>query len=182
MKTFNELRKISVLEKTKKKGKFNYLSWAYAVDILLQEDANATWEFLPYQMFGETMMVFCTVLAFGRQRTAFLPVMNGTNQAITNPDASQVNKAMQRCLVKAIALHGIALYIYEGEDLPDEDEPEPIDISPIIAFVAEAHNLEDLRVKYVGAVRTVKNDQDALKQLEAVKDKRKAELMAEGQA
>lgn len=182
MKTFNELRKISVLEKTKKKGKFNYLSWAYAVDILLQEDKDANWEFKPHQMYGETMMVFCTVTAFGVSRTAFLPVMNGTNQAIANPDASQVNKAMQRCLVKAIALHGIALYIYEGEDLPDENEPEPIDISPIIAFVAEAHNLDDLRVKYVGAVRTVKNDQDALKQLEAVKDKRKAELMAEGQA
>lgn len=179
MKTFNELRKISVLEKMKKKGKFNYLSWAYAVDVLLQEDENANWEFLPYQMFGETMMVFCTVIAFGRQRTAFLPVMNGTNQAITNPDASQVNKAMQRCLVKAIALHGIALYIYEGEDLPDENEAEPVDISPIIAFIAEAHNLEDLRIKYVGAVKSVNNDKEALKQLEAIKDKRKAELMAQ---
>jgi len=179
MKTFNELRKISVLEKMKKKGKFNYLSWAYAVDVLLQEDKDANWEFKPHQMFGETMMVFCTVTAFGASRTAFLPVMNMSNQAIANPDAGQVNKAMQRCLVKAIALHGIALYIYEGEDLPEENEAEPLDISPIIAFIAEAHNLEDLKIKYVGAVKSVNNNKEALKQLEAVKDKRKAELTAQ---
>lgn len=176
MKTFNELRKISVLEKTKKKGKFNYLSWAYAVDVLLQEDKDANWEFKQPQMFGETMMVFCTVTAFGASRTAFLPVMNNQNQPVSNPDACIVNKAMQRCLVKAIALHGIALYIYEGEDLPEEDEAEPVDISPIIAFIAEAHNLEDLRVKYVGAVKTLNGDKQALKQLETAKDKRKAEL------
>lgn len=179
MKTFNELRKISVIEKMKKKGKFNYLSWAYAVDVLLQEDKDANWEFKPSQMFGETMMVFCTVTAFGVSRTAFLPVMNNQNQPVSNPDACIVNKAMQRCLVKAIALHGIGLYIYEGEDLPDEGEPEPIDLGPIIAFVAEAHNLEDLRVKYIGAVKSVQNNQDALKQLEAIKDKRKAELTAQ---
>lgn len=125
MKTFAELRKLSVIDKMKKKGRFNYLSWAYAVDVLLQEDKDANWEFKQPQMFGETMMVFCTVTAFGASRTAFLPVMNNNNQAIANPDANQVNKAMQRCLVKAIALHGIALYIFEGEDLPDEgDEPD----------------------------------------------------------
>lgn len=124
MKTFNELRKISVLDKMKKKGRFNYLSWAYAVDVLLQEDKDANWEFKAPQMFGETMMVFCTVTAFGASRTAFLPVMNNNNQPIANPDAGQVNKAMQRCLVKAIALHGIALYIFEGEDLPEEGEEQ----------------------------------------------------------
>lgn len=127
MKTFNELRKISVIDKMKKKGRFNYLSWAYAVDVLLQEDKDANWEFKAPQMFGETMMVFCTVTAFGASRTAFLPVMNNNNQPIANPDAGQVNKAMQRCLVKAIALHGIALYIFEGEDLPEEgDEVEDV--------------------------------------------------------
>jgi len=133
MKTFNELRKISVIDKMKKKGRFNYLSWAYAVDVLLQEDKDANWEFKAPQMFGETMMVFCTVTAFGASRTAFLPVMNNNNQAIANPDANQVNKAMQRCLVKAIALHGIALYIFEGEDLPEEgDEPDqPVQKSKI---------------------------------------------------
>jgi len=56
--------------------------------------------------------------------TAQLPVMNNHNKAMPNPDAFAVNTAMQRCLAKAIALHGLGLYIYAGEDLPDE-EPEP---------------------------------------------------------
>ena len=67
-------------------------------------------------------MVFCKVTAFGKSRTAQLPVMNFRNQAIQNPNAYQVNTAMQRCLAKAISLHGIGLYIYAGEDLPIADK------------------------------------------------------------
>ena len=67
-------------------------------------------------------MVFCKVTAFGKARTAQLPVMNYRNQAIQNPNAYEVNTAMQRCLAKAISLHGIGLYIYAGEDLPTLDE------------------------------------------------------------
>ena len=66
------------------------------------------------------MMVFCSVHAFGKSMTAQLPVMDHRNKAIPNPDAMAVNTAMQRCLAKAIALHGIGLYIYAGEDLPLE--------------------------------------------------------------
>jgi hypothetical protein len=57
--------------------------------------------------------------------TAQLPVMDYRNKAIPNPDAFAVNTAMQRCLAKAIALHGLGLYIYAGEDLPDEDKVQP---------------------------------------------------------
>ena len=122
---YSDLRKINVNPHTEKKGKLTYLSWAWAVHYLLEDDPYANWEYGEPKMFGETMMVFCTVTAFGASRTAFLPVMNNNNQAIANPDANQVNKAMQRCLVKAIALHGIALYIFEGEDIPEEgDEPD----------------------------------------------------------
>ena len=67
-------------------------------------------------------MVFCKVTAFGKSRTAQLPVMDFRNQAIANPNAYQVNTAMQRCLAKAISLHGIGLYIYAGEDLPTVDQ------------------------------------------------------------
>jgi hypothetical protein len=66
-------------------------------------------------------MVFCTVEAFGKKMTAQLPCLDFRNKAITNPDAMSVNTAMQRCLAKAIALHGLGLYIYTGEDLPQED-------------------------------------------------------------
>ena len=71
-------------------------------------------------------MVFCTVTAFGQARTMQLPVMDHRNRAIANPDAFAVNTAMQRCLVKAIAAHGLGLYLYAGEDLPamsGEEEP-----------------------------------------------------------
>jgi hypothetical protein len=67
-------------------------------------------------------MVFCTVEAFGKSRTAQLPVMDFRNKAIVNPDAMSVNTAMQRCLAKAIALHGLGLYIYAGEDMPEKAE------------------------------------------------------------
>lgn len=115
---YERLRSINVSERIEKKNGLSYLSWAFAVDSLLQADPTANWAYLPHVMYGETMMVYCTVIAFGKAMTAHLPVMNHKNQAIPNPNAFEVNTAMQRCLVKAIALHGIGLYIYAGEDLP----------------------------------------------------------------
>ena len=69
-------------------------------------------------------MVFCTLTAFGKAMTPQLPVMDHRNKAIANPDAFAVNTAMQRCLAKAIALHGLGLYIYAGEDLPLEESAD----------------------------------------------------------
>jgi hypothetical protein len=120
MTSYKELRSLSVNDKIEKKNGLSYLSWAFAVDTLLQADETATWEYLPDLTYGETVMVRCAVTAFGRTRTAQLPVMDHRNKAISNPDAFAVNTAMQRCLAKAIALHGIGLYIYAGEDLPAE--------------------------------------------------------------
>lgn len=122
MSKYNELRKIDVNEKIEKKNNLSYLSWAWAVDTLLQQDDKATWNYDEPKKFGETLMVFCSVTAFGKTMTAQLPVMDYRNKAIPNPDAFAVNTAMQRCLAKAIALHGIGLYIYAGEDLPQEED------------------------------------------------------------
>jgi len=119
---YADLRKIDVSKYVEKKNGLTYLSWAWAVDQLLLQDSTATWEYAEPKMFGHTMMVFCTVNAFGVSRTAQLPVMNHRNQAVENPDSFQVNTAMQRCLAKAIALHGLGLYIYNGEDLPPSEE------------------------------------------------------------
>ena len=118
---YAELRKINVNDHLEKKNGLSYLSWAWAVDQLLQLDAAASWEYKEPAKFGETLMVFCSVTAFGKTMTAQLPVMDFRNKAIINPDAMSVNTAMQRCLAKAIALHGIGLYIYAGEDVPEED-------------------------------------------------------------
>ena len=128
MSKFQELRKIDVSKHTEKKGKFTYLSWAWAVDTLLQRCESATWEYKePLTLPDGSMMVFCTVQAFNKEMTAQLPVLDFKNQAIKNPSAMQLNTAMQRALAKAISLHGIGLYIYQGEDLPEGDVLERIE-------------------------------------------------------
>lgn len=116
---------INVNDKTEKKSNLTYLSWAWAVDQLMRVDPHATWSYDEPKVYGGgTMMVFCTVTASGKSMTAQLPVMDHRNKPIPDPDAFQINTAMQRCLAKAIALHGLGLYIYAGEDLPYE-EPTP---------------------------------------------------------
>jgi hypothetical protein len=123
---YTELRKINVNEHIEKKNGLSYLSWAWAVDTLLQQDPSATWDYKEPKQFGDTLMVFCSVTAFGKIMTAQLPVLDYRNKAIINPDAMAVNTAMQRCLAKAIALHGIGLYIYSGEDIPESEKVEEI--------------------------------------------------------
>lgn len=131
MSNFKELSKINVNEHTEKKNGLTYLSWAWAVSQLLENDPAATWTYGEPIKFGDTLMVFCSVTAFGKTMTAQLPVIDFRNKAIPNPDAMAVNTAMQRCLAKAIALHGIGLYIYAGEDLPEEDKVQaPKKVTP----------------------------------------------------
>jgi hypothetical protein len=131
MSNFKELSKINVNQHTEKKNGLTYLSWAWAVSQLLEQDPTATWSYGEPVKFGDTLMVFCTVTAFGKSMTSQLPVIDFRNKAIPNPDAMAVNTAMQRCLAKAIALHGIGLYIYAGEDLPEEDKVQaPKKVTP----------------------------------------------------
>jgi hypothetical protein len=124
MSKYLELRNVDVSSKIEKKNNLSYLSWAWAVDTLLQHDPAATWSYGQPVSFGDTVMVFCTVTAFGKSMTAQLPVMDYRNKAIPNPDAFAVNTAMQRCLAKAIALHGLGLSLYVGEDLWDDVDTE----------------------------------------------------------
>jgi hypothetical protein len=124
---YKELRKIDVSKYTEKKNGLTYLSWAWAVDQLLLADPKAHWSYPEFQRWGNgTVMVFCTVVANDIARTAQLPVMDYRNKPIAEPDSFAVNTAMQRCLAKAIALHGIGLYIYNGEDLPPDTLEEPV--------------------------------------------------------
>jgi hypothetical protein len=157
---YSELRKVNVNEHIEKKNGLSYISWAWAVDQLLQLDNAATWSYGEPTKFGESLMVFCTVEAFGKKMTAQLPVMDYRNKAIPNPDAMSVNTAMQRCLAKAIALHGIGLYIYSGEDVPEEDvvkKPEAVtpNAGALDGISKEdmdiLHELAESFTKYVGA-------------------------------
>lgn len=128
---FLELAKINVNDKTEQKGggngkKFTYLSWAFAVEQMMKADPNANWEIHEPKYYGRQVMVSCTVTIFGKSIYMWLPVMNHANAPINDPSVADINKAQMRCLVKAIACHGLGLYIYAGEDLPSDDEPTPV--------------------------------------------------------
>lgn len=174
---YTKLRSLDVSKHIEKKGKLSYLSWCWAVDQLLQNDPMATWEYKEPVRFKDTVMVFCTVNAFGKSMTCQLPVMNHTNKAIANPDAFEVNTAMQRCLAKAIALHGIGLYIYAGEDLP-EAPPEPVfDLDSSLVAIREAESLDALKDVFVASMAKASPQQKAT--LTDAKDARKAQLTKE---
>lgn len=175
MKTFKELREINVNEFTEKKGNLTYLSWTWAVDTLLLNDPEATWEFPEPKIWNDTVMVFCNVTAMGKTMRMQLPVMDNRNNAIVNPDTRKISDATMRCLAKCIACFGIGLYIYAGEDLPNV-EPDAVDIEPMLAEIAAAKSMDELRDLFVAGVQKCGNNQVAKKSLEKVKDKRKAEL------
>jgi len=127
MSAFSVLSKIDVSEHTEKKGKFTYLSWAWAVKVLLEEFPKATWEVhtffengleTPYMRTEAGAFVQVTVSIDSVRRTQVHPVLDHMNKTVTEPNAFQINNSIQRCLAKAIALHGLGLYIYAGEDLP----------------------------------------------------------------
>src|SRR5512143_3322978 len=123
---YEKLASIDVSEHIEKKQNLSYLSWAWAVDQLLRADSTANWVYNePTRFPDDSLMVSCTVTAFNKPMTMHLPVMDYRNKAIKNPDAFAVNTAMMRCLVKCIALHGLGLYIYAGEDLPLSEEQAP---------------------------------------------------------
>ena len=122
---FVELSKINVSENIDKKGKFSFLSWTFAVNEAMKADPQTNWVFREPMTFPDgSMMVHCDVTMFGKTVYMFLPVMDNTNNAIKNPNAMAINKAMMRCLVKGIAVHGLGLYIYAGEDLPEEEKAQ----------------------------------------------------------
>jgi hypothetical protein len=120
---FEQLAAISVSGHIEKKNNMSYLSWAWAVDKLMRIDPQANWAFRDPMNFPDgSMMVHCDVTVFGKTMYMFLPVMDYRNKAIAKPNAFDINKAMMRCLVKGIAVHGLGLYIYAGEDLPEEEK------------------------------------------------------------
>jgi hypothetical protein len=161
---YTELRKINVNDYIERKNGLAYLSWSWAVDQLLQLDESASWEYAEPRLFGETMMVFCTVHAFGKSRTAQLPVMDFRNKAIHNPDAFSVNTAMQRCLAKAISLHGLGMYIYAGEDLPmvEMKESEPKEDKQEITKAKEIKAPKNSITPTAGAIEAFNTDEKEL--------------------
>ena len=129
--SFARLNQINVSHHIERKNNFAYLSWPFAVSQLRLADPAAFWEVrrfagLPYLRTEVGYFVEVAVTVEGITLSQIPPVLDGKNRPIPEPTAFDINTSIQRCLVKAIALHGLGLYIYAGEDLPNgEEQPKP---------------------------------------------------------
>jgi len=120
---FARFNAVNVSDHIEKKGGFSYLSWPFAVAQLRLADPTATWEVcrfsgLPFLVSEAGVFVEVAVTVQGVTLSQIHPVLDGRNRPLLAPTAFDINTSIQRCLVKAIALHGLGLYIYAGEDLP----------------------------------------------------------------
>ena len=144
---FSQLATINVNEHIERKGNFSYLSWPFAVAQLRQFDSTATWavqrfDGLPFLYTDAGVFVEVSVTVKEVTLSQIHPVLDSKNRPILAPTAFDINTSIQRCLVKAIALHGLGLYIYAGEDLPatsddakPEEKPEAAKVKPVAAAV-----------------------------------------------
>lgn len=129
MSVFENLSKINVNEHTEKKNGLTYLSWAWAWGELLKQYPDSTYTIYEnkdgwcYHTDGRTAWVKTGVTVEGKEYVEMLPVMDFKNRSIPVEQITSfdVNKAIQRSLTKAVARHGLGLYIYAGEDLPETD-------------------------------------------------------------
>lgn len=129
---FVELNNINVNGKTEKKNGLTYLSWAWAWGEVKKLHPDATYTIyenadgLFYHTDGKTCWVKTGVTVNDVEHIEYLPVMDFKNRSIPFDQVTSfdVNKAIQRSLTKAVARHGLGLYIYAGEDLPESEAPE----------------------------------------------------------
>jgi hypothetical protein len=174
----SDLLKINVNEHTEKKNNLTYLSWAWAWAEVLKIDPLATWEVFEFNgmpacfLHDTSAMVKTAVTIKGHTKTCWLPVMDHKNKAIKNPDAFAINTAIVRCLTKTISIHGLGLYIYAGEDLPEAGEPEPVRmpeniLADWLAYVDSATSVGDLKNKAAEAEEAAAADPDALAKIRA---------------
>lgn len=170
----NELLSINVNDHTEKKGQLTYLSWAWAWAEVLKFDPLATWVVhnygpegsqQPCMWVGDTAMVHTSVTVNGLRRECLLPVMDNKNNAVKNPDARKISDAIMRCMTKAIAMHGLGLYIYAGEDLPQVEGDSRQDARQhwldATALSLESCNTPDeLKAAWAAAVKTTRAEED----------------------
>lgn len=126
---FATLNAINCNEHTEKKNGLTYLSWAWAWQMVKTNYPSAFYTIyeneggIPYFTDGKTCWVKTGVTIEGHEHIEYLPIMDNRNRSIPfeNVTSMDMNKAIQRSLTKACARHGLGLYIYAGEDLPEEE-------------------------------------------------------------
>ena len=129
---FAELYAINVNKYVEKKNGLSYVSWPFAWGEVKKLHPDATYTIyenadgLFYHTDGRTCWVKTGVTVNGVEHIEYLPVMDFKNRSIPVEQVTSfdVNKAIQRSLTKAVARHGLGLYIYAGEDLPESEAPE----------------------------------------------------------
>lgn len=145
---FEVLNAIDCSEHIEKKNGLTYLSWAWAWQILKKHYPASTYTIYEdamgrnYHTDGRTCWVKTGVCVEGIEHIEYLPVMDFRNASILLDKVTSfdVNKAIQRSLTKAVARHGLGLYIYAGEDLPDaaDEEKRPTASRPVQQVQAAA--------------------------------------------
>lgn len=147
--SFEQLYKVDVSGYVEKKNGFSYVSWPFAVAELRRRHPDARWEVVrfdgkPYMQTECGYFVEVAVTVDGVTLSQIHPVLDHRNKPIQQPNAFDINTSIQRCLVKAIALHGLGLYVYAGEDLPPDVKAEQEDGSAKPITPEQAAELAEL--------------------------------------
>ena len=163
---FQILNDINVNDKTEQKANLTYLSWAWAWAEVKKLFPDATYTIYEndlgwfYHTDNHTCWVKTGVTVNGIEHVEYLPVMDFKNKSIPleNVTSFDVNKAIQRSLTKAVSRHGLGLYIYAGEDLPESDperqkeekeKAQPITATHAAAIRSRIEKLEGLTEEMV---------------------------------
>ena len=148
----SELLKINVNDHVEKKNGLSYLSWAWAWAEVLKIDPTARYTVHEYDglplvyLKDGSAMVKVSVEIKGDIKTCLLPVLDHRNKPIENPNSFAVNTSIMRCLTKCVALFGLGLYIYSGDDLPEAEKDE-MEVK-LDTAIADCNTLEELNALY----------------------------------
>ncbi len=191
---FTELNSVNVGNKIEEKGGLAYLSWAWAWGEVKKRYPDTTYkiyerdtEFGPVNYFtdGRTCWVKTGVTVNGIEHIEELPVMNSRNQSIPYEivQSTDVNKAIQRSITKAIARHGLGLYIFAGEDLPEDAESAsdgPTEKTPAAATPSKTAKTAPAAAKSNASVNSSFEAKKSLKTLVSEIAEKVAELIKQG--
>ena len=162
---FERLSAINVNEHVEKKDNLSYLSWAWAWSEVKKACPDATYK------IGETeyddalgFMCHTSVTINGETLEMWLPVMDGKNKSMKKhayeydtkwgkktveaATTFDINKTMMRCLVKNLAMFGLGIYIYAGEDLPEVEASAPKVVPTKTTTKSAPKKLEELNDKH----------------------------------
>ncbi|UBH21602.1 DUF1071 domain-containing protein [Macrococcus armenti] len=181
---FEQLNKVNVNDHVEQKNGLSYLSWSWAHGYLKKIDPDFKVEitefphpdvpidnfFVPYLKTSEGYFVQVSVTIKGKKETELLPVLDFRNKPVApnTVAAFDINKAHKRCFVKAAALHGLGLYIYNGEKEPEQ-----------VKTPADDKDIKELQTKLDEAVKVGGDDATESKLLHWLKIEDKTKVFKE---